>query len=202
MSLRGSFGEIRTLSVAEKRIWARVVAHTAAAHRLRRDTATVGLETDTADTVLDSSGQLLHVESCDAPDVHRDALERAAEAIGRARGRMCHNHPYEALEIWKALINGRYSLVEYEDTDGTRYLLARRNAPSAAEPAALDQRERQIVQYAVMGHSDALIAYELGLPADEVSATIERALGKLGLDSRAQLVGLWEMLQADTAMPQ
>ncbi len=200
--LAAPLSEIRTPSVAERRIWARVVAHMAAADRLRRDAPKSGLALDFADAVLDPVGKLLHLESCDAPDGHRNGLERAAEAIGRARGRMRHSQPYEALEIWTALVDGRYSLVEYEDTDGKCYMLARRNEPCAAEPAALDPRERQAVQYAVMGHSDALIAYELGLPVAEVSAIIQRALVKLSLDSRDQLVRFWQMLQADTEMPQ
>lgn len=188
--------EIRTTTESERAKWSRVAAHVAAGFRLRLRGLPNDTESSDVDAVLSSEGHLLHLDSSvlDA-DASRESLERAAEDIGRARAGMRQTEPYRALELWQALVDGRYTLVEHIDTDGQTYLLARRNDPKTETPAALDQRARQIVQYAALGHSNPLIAYELGFDEEVVSTVLDEALSTLNLDSRDALVQLRQTLE-------
>jgi DNA-binding CsgD family transcriptional regulator len=195
--LAGACRHIRQTSARSRRVWERTVAHVAAADRLRRRGTAAHIESDDVDAVLDPQGRLLYVDLDNLdPDNHGDVLERAAEAIGRARGGIRRTDSERALELWQALIDGRYSLVEFRDSDGKDFLLARRNAPATEQPAGLDPRERLVVNYVVFGHSTELIAYELGLEAAVVRAALDSALTKLRLTSREQLVRLWNTLRA------
>jgi DNA-binding CsgD family transcriptional regulator len=187
--------DVATTSEDERAHWARIAAHIAAAYRLRRDAEFAGPDSADVEAVLDPDGRLLHVgEQVQDPESTRDSLEVAAEAIGRARGRMRDTAPDRALRLWRALVEGRYSLVEYEDNDGARYMLARRNEPHAERPAVLNQQQRQIIQFAALGHSDALIAYELGLDPEHVAIQLEAALSKLNLKTRDQLTQIFQLL--------
>jgi DNA-binding CsgD family transcriptional regulator len=91
----------------------------------------------------------------------------------------------------EGLATGRWSLVDHFDTDGRRYLVAHRNDPPLDSPNALTLPERQIAGYAAMGHSNKLIAYELGLAESTVATHLDAASLKLGVRSRADLARLF-----------
>ena len=84
------------------------------------------------------------------------------------------------VELWRALISGRWSVVEHFERDGKRYYLAHKNDPELAADRALTPRERQVFGYAELGHSDKLIAYSLGLSLSTVSTLLSSARRKLG----------------------
>jgi DNA-binding NarL/FixJ family response regulator len=44
------------------------------------------------------------------------------------------------------------------------------------------------VAFAALGHTNKLIAYELGLAVPTVAGHLRRAMDKLGLDSRSELI--------------
>jgi DNA-binding CsgD family transcriptional regulator len=92
------------------------------------------------------------------------------------------------LELWKALVRGRWSAVDWFDSDGRRFVLAVPNAPNVADPRALTERETQVTAYALFGLSNKLIGYNLGLSKGHVSALLASAKRKLGVKTRAQLV--------------
>lgn len=189
---------IAQTSREQRHRWARVAAHIAAAYRLRRAGAGAAEGgPEHADAVLSSDGTILDVGDPDLADeaATRDRLELAAEAIGRARGAMRQAAPDDAIDLWKALVEARYSLVEHLDSDRRRLFLAHRNPPAAAEPVSLEPLERQIVQFAAMGHSDELIAYELGLAVAVVRQQLDSGLDKLGCSSRGELLALWASFQ-------
>src|SRR5512143_2854719 len=75
-----------------------------------------------------------------------------------ARRRVVRADPDEALQLWRGLVDGTWSLVDHHDTDGKRYLLARRNQPGVREPTALTQNERSVLAFAAMGHQNKYIA--------------------------------------------
>ena len=54
-------------------------------------------------------------------------------------------------------------LVDHFESDGKRYVLARRNDAAVRGLAALTDRERQALGYAALGHTNKLIAYEMGI---------------------------------------
>jgi DNA-binding CsgD family transcriptional regulator len=58
----------------------------------------------------------------------------------------------------------------------------------ASRLSGLSGREQQVVLQAIQGHSNKLIAIELGLTESTVATHLRRALGKLGLRSRRELI--------------
>jgi DNA-binding CsgD family transcriptional regulator len=179
------------LSPRLRRTLSHVGAHVAAGFRLHyAPGAAPGslerTEPEAADAVLGPDGDLLHAAGPEATTA-RSALSRFVERRALARGRLRRESPAQAVELWKALLQGEWSVVDHVDTDGKRLLLARRNRPAVGDPGALTLRERQIVAYAALGHSIKFIGYELGLSPSTVSAHLKSALRKLRLRDRSEL---------------
>ena len=84
---------------------------------------------------------------------------------------MRQSDPAKALEIWKALVRGRWSMVDWVDSDDRRLILAVPNPPDVGSPRGLSEREMQVVTYASFGHSNQFIAYELGISESRVIFT-------------------------------
>lgn len=189
--------EISTTDPAQRHHWARLAAHVAAAYRLRREQGARPVEPDEADAVLSADGKVEHLAEAALKDdeISLERLEAAAEAIGRARGELRHSAPADAVELWKTLVQARYSVLEHVDTDGKKMLIARRNEAATGEPLSLSPRERHVVQFAAMGHSDRLIAYELGLSNSDVEQLLASGLEKLQFESRGELLRLWQRVQ-------
>jgi DNA-binding CsgD family transcriptional regulator len=140
-----------------------------------------------AEAVLDPGGKVLHRES----EVTRDdasTLSDAAKGIDRARGRLRRVDPERALALWQGLVAGRWSLVDEFDSDGRRFVVAKRNTITPRPWDALSDREAQILAYLAEGQAPKLIAYQLGLSTAAVAAALARTMRKLSVDSRLELV--------------
>jgi DNA-binding CsgD family transcriptional regulator len=140
-----------------------------------------------AEAVLDPGGKVLHRES----EVTRDdasTLSDAAKGIDRARGRLRRVDPERALALWQGLVAGRWSLVDEFDSDGRRFVVAKRNTITPRPWDALNDREAQILAYLAEGQAPKLIAYQLGLSTAAVAAALARTMRKLSVDSRLELV--------------
>jgi DNA-binding CsgD family transcriptional regulator len=184
--------DLRRPTRREVATWSRIAAHIGAGARLRR--ALPGLRNDDladgADAVLSPSGFVTHAEvGAQSPDA-RESLRLAAKAIDRARSKARSNED-EALDLWQGLVAGRWSLIDRFDTDGRRFLIARKNDPDVTDPRALTLRERQVLAYAAMGHSLKLISYSLGVSTSSVSTTRKAAMRKLGLRTHADVMELF-----------
>ncbi|MBX3229459.1 MAG: hypothetical protein KIT84_17425 [Labilithrix sp.] len=174
------------LTPGERRRWGMCAAHVSAALRLRANLH----KRELVDAVLAADGRVVHAEGVAREREQREALTDAAKAVDRARGRMRRIAPDEALEAWRGLVDGRWSLVESIESDGRRYLVVRRNEPWLLDPRALSPRERQVATHAARGESLKLIAYELGIGASTVGSHLQSAMRKLGVRSRAELLQL------------
>jgi DNA-binding CsgD family transcriptional regulator len=172
-----------------KDTWDRVAAHVAAGMRLRSELGTSDPSAG-AEAIVSPSGQVDHAEGEAQTNDARETLRRAAVAVDRARGKLRREDPGAALELWQALVSGRWSLLEHFERDGRRYLVARRNDPGVTDPRALSARERQVAWYAALGHPNKLIGYELGLAPSTVATHLQGAMSKLGVGSRAELMSL------------
>jgi DNA-binding CsgD family transcriptional regulator len=170
--------------------WEHVAAHLASACRLRRATSAEGALAPGFEAVLEPSGSIVDAVGSAQSREARDALRDAAAALDRARGALRREAPDGAVELWKGLVAGRWSLVDHFDTDGRRLLVARRNEVDPPRPAGVSSRGRQILAYRGLGHSLKLIAYELGLSTATVSEELGRAMRTLGLRSEAELASL------------
>lgn len=90
-----------------------------------------------------------------------------------------------ATALWSALESGAWSVVDLIDRDRRRFLLARENTGSVD---ALTRRECKVVEYASLGYSNKLIAYELGIESSTVSTHLSNASAKLGLHTRTAII--------------
>jgi DNA-binding CsgD family transcriptional regulator len=166
---------------------ARVLAHVAATNRVRRRLALGELDADEA--ICELSGEVIHAEEPAKSREARAALRSAIVAIDRAR-RRGRKSDGDALAQWRALVRERWTLIDRFDRDGRHYMVAKRNDPhvGAMVPVVLSHAERQVAACAVLGHSNKLIAYELGMTEAAVAARLHRAAKKLGARSRVELV--------------
>lgn len=194
--------ERTNLKGRDREIWKMLGAHLAAGHRLRRAVAeresgiwrklaaseASGLPHQ-AEAIVDPTRQVV----TDAIGAAREpeaaaGLRKAAVQIDRARGSARRDAPTAALETWKSLTEGRWSLVDWFDSDDRRYVLALPNAPSVLDPRGLTERENLVATYAMHGDSVTLIGYRLGLSKASVSSTLKRVMKKLGVRTQAQLI--------------
>jgi DNA-binding CsgD family transcriptional regulator len=167
-----------------KALWESVAAHLVTGYRL------AGGDGDAPDAVLAPDGRVVHRESAVTQE-DSASLTYAARAIDRARGRLRRTDEERALAIWKALVAGRWSLVDHFDHDGRRYVVARRNSPEVRPWELLTEREAQVVAFAAHGQSFKLIAYQLGISVATVSTDFARAQAKVGARGRIDLVAAY-----------
>lgn len=172
-----------------RRMFARIARHVAAAYRLRRRLAAAeaGAHVERADAILSLDGAVEHATGAARTKDAREALRRSVVAVVAARRRTRLDDPEKAVATWKALVDARWSLVDHFERGGSRYMVAHRNDCQPAPFALLTERERQVVALAAMGHSNKVIAYDLGIATSTVGVLMSRALRRLGLRSRRQL---------------
>ena len=123
-----------------------------------------------------------------ASDRRTALLRKRAVEVDRSRRRLRRSDRGEALRIWRALVEGRWSLVDWFDMGDRRYVLAIASRPGRRNPRALTKRESQVAVYAALGESHKQIAYRLGIARSTVTNTLRSAMRKLGLSTQAQLV--------------
>lgn len=180
-----------------KRLFARFAGHLTAAVRLRR---TFGLDSPRPTAVMSTNGALVHAESDEAVGL-RDELRRAALAFDLARTREARNDVNLATRRWRPLVQASWSLLDDFDTDGRRFIIAVDNAPPTRTPRGpLSERERQVLTQAQLGHSNKVIAYDLGLSNATVRVLLHRAARKLGATTRAEALARFTAL-GETADP-
>ena len=127
-----------------------------------------------------------------AEDVKDPALlntvREEAARVDRARGKLRREDPEAALALWQGLVRGRWSLIDWFDADGRRFVLAKPNAPKFGDPRGLTEAEQQVTAYAAQGESGKMIGYRFGLAPQRVSDLLKSAMRKLGASTQAQLV--------------
>jgi DNA-binding CsgD family transcriptional regulator len=172
-----------SLTVRERRTLDRLAVHLAAAFRLKHR----ALTTADAEAILAPSGALLHAS---AP-AHGKLAALAESHQSRAFARTSARDIATALQAWKGLSAGRWSLVDHWDTDGKRFVLAIKNPPRVPARDSLSPRERRVVALAAMGHGDKEIAYTLGISVSSIGRSLAGARAKLGVQTRVELVARW-----------
>jgi DNA-binding CsgD family transcriptional regulator len=187
VSFSACLREVTSLAPRRRNVLTRLAAHIASAQRLRAALRAPSYDGSRAEAVFDAGGRLVHAEGEATERTARDALVLAVRQMEEGRGPLRKEQPEVALRLWRALIDGRWSLVQQVDHDGKRYMVACRNSPRGVDPAALNERERTLAQWAVHGHSIKFMAHELGVAPATVSEQLKTALRKLGIRSRAEL---------------
>jgi DNA-binding CsgD family transcriptional regulator len=178
---------------SRRALWRMLATHLGAACRLSgRVRSPQGPDVE---YVMASGGRVLHVRGDDLDERTREQLRRAAQDVDRARTRRGRRDPHAALELWRGLFSGRWSLVDHFDSDGKRFLLALRNDPDAPGPA-LPLRQRQVLFYVATGWSNKEVGYALGISDTTVAAHLSRALIALGIQSRSE----WIRISCEVAL--
>lgn len=175
-----------TRSPATALVWQGIAIHLGAAMRL------VGREmhpeAPDVDVVIDGGGRIAAAASnCGEPETI-EQLRASIRDRDRARSRRGRADGIGAVELWTGILEGRWSLVDYFDSDGRRFILVRRNAPHFPTPQALSKLRRQVVFYAGLGFSLKEIAYSVGLPLSTIATHLRVALDHLDFANRAELV--------------
>jgi predicted Ser/Thr protein kinase len=170
------------LSNAMETTWHRVATHIAAGYRLRRRLAVAeSLRPEAADAILSPAGKIEHLGASAKPTIAQEALQQAVRAIDRSRSSLRRSDPDGVVAQRRGLVAARWTLVDREESDGKRFLLAHRNAPEIYDGAkSLTADERQAVGYSALGHGHDLIAYEMGVDASVVADLLRQAARKLG----------------------
>jgi DNA-binding CsgD family transcriptional regulator len=178
--------------------WDRIAAHLAAGVRLRRRSlpapagpTALRLRVEGVDALLTSDGRIAHAVGSAREAATREQLRAAAVAVDRARSALRRKDPDSAVALWKALVDGRWSLVDRFDTDGRRFLVAQRNEIPTPKRRGLRQREAAVLALRAQGHSLKLIGYELGVGQSIVARDLALGMKRLGLESIADLVRLY-----------
>jgi DNA-binding CsgD family transcriptional regulator len=184
------------LSAKQRGLYERVAAHLAAGYRLRRATnGAAGLER--ADAVLTGGGKLLHAKREAREAEARARLREAALHYDRARSVRGRRDSEAATAAWKGLVDARWTLLDRFDSDGKRFVIAARNDVALKTPAPLSERERQVLAFAALDHSNKEIAYELGLAPATVRVLMVRAARKLGASGRGDAIVSFRRLYRD-----
>ena len=189
--------ELTELSGAERRRWERVAVHITTGHRLRRGLSSADAAVGTklgelplnAEALLDPRRFLVSHAVGEARNSEASTkIREAAVRVDRARGKLRKDDPEEALRLWRAMVRGRWSLVDWFDTDGRRFVLAKPNTPNLGDPRGLTEREHQVVTYGARGESSKLIGYRLGISPQRISKLLREGMHKLGVKTQPQLV--------------
>jgi DNA-binding CsgD family transcriptional regulator len=112
-------------------------------------------------------------------------VEHALNALNSAQD-------HDALEAWRALVSGRWSLVESFESDGRRYLLARENPPDKVREAALSALEARVLLLRAGGASYKWMAYELEISTAATHRLVQSGLRKLGIRNEHELPALFK----------
>jgi DNA-binding NarL/FixJ family response regulator len=160
----------------------RLRIHIEASLRLRM------LSSSEAVAVIRPDGTLAHVQTDLVEPSSYELLEAHASAIERARSARERASPHRALAVWRALVEGRWSLVERIDRDGQRNYHAFENAPHAYAYRALTETEALVLELSLQGLVGKEIAYETGLSQSRISDALRLAAERLGFSDRNQLL--------------
>ena len=163
------------------RPWKRFAAHLTAAQRLRAQLGEVQAR-------FTPDGRL--VDAVDGAVSARAVLREAVRRRETARTRRGRRSSEEALELWRGLVAGRWSLVDSYESDGRRYIVAHENEPGVEDPRQLSPREQAVAKLLARGLANKTIGFELGLGTSTVGEIVSRLRKKLAVESRAELVAL------------
>lgn len=194
----GAFAQHAQQKVRRDRvILGRVAAHLASAYRLRcSGHEAAGFEGSRVEAIFTPAGSCVEARGDTRGRAVRSVLREEILSWERRRDRTQKIDSDGALQLWRSLVAGRWSICDRMDTDGKRYIVAIRNPPEGAALRALTQHESQIVGLAVWGGSNKYIAYAMGLSEGTVSLYLSTAMHKLGVRSRAELVTLYAALSS------
>jgi DNA-binding NarL/FixJ family response regulator len=138
-----------------------------------------------AAAVLTPEGKVLHLAA--PAQALPERLRDGVRTVEHSRTRQQRTRE-GALDVWTALVEGRWSLVERVDSDGQRHYLAFENAPFTRAYRALTPSEAAVLDHSIQGLPGKYVAYATGLAESRVSSCLSMSAAKLGFRNRAELI--------------
>ena len=133
------------------------------------------------------------------------ALERSrgsiADAVRHAEAARADvgRNPVGAMTVWTQLLEGRWSIVRSRRHGGrVRYLVVEN--PRADVLRRLSPLERRVAERVVIGDALKAIAIDLELQESSIANALQRAMRKLGVESRTHLVRLGAALRGRSTL--
>lgn len=169
----------------DKQVLLQVALHLEVSLRARREPGAVV-------AIIEPDGRVTHAEGAGAQagsEHLRSRLAASVRQIEQVRRPSLRTSP-EAVDVWTALVQGRWALLERTDADGRRSYLVVDCAPPAQDSRKLSATELSAVKLAARGLSGKQISYALGLSSGTVSSALRTVALKLGCRSPAALVQL------------
>jgi DNA-binding CsgD family transcriptional regulator len=180
--------------------WTMVAVHLAASLRLRERLAGATLSLERAEAVIEPRGAIAHARGPATTKEARRALSESVRALEKLRTGSYKRSRARPLDAWKGLVNARWTLVDQFESDGRRFLIAECNDVPSRDVSRLTDRERQVVAFASLGHTNKLIAYELGISQSTVAVFLHRAARRLRVATRGELIA--KFLSSSSRAPQ
>lgn len=152
-----------------------------------RDALEGGSGLELGDAVCTPDGLLLEARP---PGLQTRDVRRALTEIVRQREKQSGFAPLDeaqALTRWSELAGGRYVMLDHVDTDQRRYVVCFRVESPVRAPFSLSASEQSVLEQILLGARNKKIASELGVSSPHVTGLAQRALGKLGARSFAEL---------------
>lgn len=138
--------------------------------------------------ILTPTGRIEHL-TAKADGRHScEQLMDHARAIETARTQLTPAEQERALGAWRALVAGRWSMIERVDTDGKRFYFAFENPPYAVQHRELSQVECSVIDMFARGHAGKYVAYALGIAESSVSRHLRSATARLGFREISDLL--------------
>ncbi len=175
----------------ERKRWAQVATHLSAGLRLRKRLNSLTLDALPVEAIFDASGKLHEARNEASTPSSREVLRSAVRRIDQLRTQAGRSNPDASLKLWEGLVDGRWSIVDYFDSDQRRFIVAIKNTPCYTDPCGLTTRERQVAEFVGMGRSSKEISYTLGVSHSAITNCTARIQVKLQLASRTELVGFF-----------
>jgi DNA-binding CsgD family transcriptional regulator len=196
--VRNNLSKVATHILAARRLRKRLAGETAAKSAASVSSAAGNAATPASSAaVLSPDGALLDAQGEAKLADARRALRTAVLDVERARTALRHE-PGSALALWKGLVSARWTLVDEFDSHGSKYVVARENAPRPKGLVSLTPTERCVVTYAARGYSTKEVAYTLGISATTVRVLLMRAVRRCGVASRDELLQLCRQAEGNT----
>lgn len=92
--------------------------------------------------------------------------------------------------IWQELFEGKWSIVRSERASSSNGLMLVRQA-RGRPGAVMAPREQQVLALVLEGHANKWIAWRLGIATATVASHLGRAIAKLGLSTRNELLAFF-----------
>jgi DNA-binding CsgD family transcriptional regulator len=168
-------------------VLARLLAHQL---RLRNTLLEAGAVEDAR---FDPAGRCQHASGAATDPTMRALLRRAVLAREAARD-LQSSDIGDSLALWSSIVDGSWTFIDEWDEAGRRTIVAMRVAPAERGLRRLTVTELAVVEHAVRGEPDKVAAFALDVATSTVSNHLRRAIAKLGLRDRNQLIRVYQAI--------